>query len=64
MIVEDEWVWVYDYEYWDPDTEKMARSTSPATAGAIKAGLGIPLLHTGRKLRLRDLDDVGRARSD
>jgi len=54
-------VMVYDYEYWDPERSQMLRSLVPATLEAIKSGLGIPLLDTGRPVARTDLDGFGRA---
>jgi hypothetical protein len=54
------WVLVYDYEYWDPRKETMVRAQHSATLEAIKNGLGQPILPSGRKVRLAQLDRSGR----
>ena len=56
-------VMVYDYEYWDPDKGAMLRSHVPATLEAIKSGLGIPLVSTGRWVPLSQIDGLGRVHS-
>lgn len=53
-------IWVYRYRYWDPDRNENGVSREYFTIEAIRAGLGIPLIESGMKVRLRDLDDSGR----
>jgi len=60
-MLSPESVMVYDYEYWDPERSQMLRSQVPATLEAIKSGLGIPLLDTGRAIARAELDALGRA---
>ena len=61
MVTSDHWVMVYDYEYWDPASEHMKISATPATLDAIKNGLGIPILASGRKVAADEIDATGRA---
>jgi hypothetical protein len=56
-------VMVYSYRFWDPDRNEMAVSKHMATLDAIKAGLGIPMPETGRKVPRSDVDPYGRHRS-
>lgn len=57
------YVIVYSYRYWDPDHNEMTVSRHMATLDAIKAGLGIPIPETGRKVPRSDVDPYGRYRS-
>lgn len=52
--------WVYRYRYWDADREENTVSADYFTLDAIRSGLGIPLLESGMKVRLAELDDSGR----
>ena len=53
-------VWVYKYRYWDPKSNEMVTAGREATLDAIKNGLGIPVVESGRKVALSDLDRQGR----
>ena len=56
-------VWVYRYRYWDPTRDENSVSTDYFTMEAIRSGLGIPLVESGKKVRFADLDDSGRFRA-
>ena len=56
-------IWVYRYRYWDEDRNENIMSRDYFTIDAIRAGLGIPLIDSGMKVQLRDLDDSGRFRA-
>jgi hypothetical protein len=60
MVTSDHWEMVYDYEYWDPASEQMKVSVAPATLDAIRNGLGIPILTSGRKVAAAEIDATGR----
>lgn len=53
-------IWVYRYRSWDPTREENVVSNDYFTIDAIRAGLGIPLVESGKKVRFADLDDSGR----
>ena len=59
MLQSDLSVLVYDYEYWDPESQRMVRSARPATLDAIRNGLGVPVLASARRVPLHGLDHTG-----
>lgn len=54
--------WVYKYRYWDDDRQENAVSDEAFTMDAIRSGLGVPVVESGRKVRSEDVDDSGRFR--
>jgi len=60
MDSNDAVVWVYRYRYWDPRWNEMVTATREATLDAIRNGLGVPIVESGRKAQLSDLDGHGR----
>ena len=54
------YVWVYKYRFWDPDRNELATSASFFTIEAIRAGLGMPVIESGIKVEIGELDDYGR----
>ena len=56
MLQSDLTVLVYEYEYWDPESQRMVRSTRPATLEAIRNGLGVPVLSSARRVSLFGVD--------
>lgn len=57
---EDAWVLVFDYEYWDPQRERMIRAEWSAPLDAIRNGLGQAIIDSGRKVKFGQLDAHGR----
>ena len=57
-----EMVVVYRYRYWDPKTNEMILAAREATLVAIKSGLGVPVIESGRKVALSSIDRQGRVR--
>ena len=57
-----DYVVVYLYRYWDPETRDHATSKHLATLDAIKACLGTPITESGRKVPRTDVDYFGRCR--
>jgi hypothetical protein len=49
-----EWVWVYQYTYWDAYDEKQKTSKLYATVELIRNGLGV-IVHTSGKQVRRDI---------
>ena len=64
MESNDNVVWVYRYRYWDPRANEMVTATREATLEAIKSGLGVPVVESGRKAHHSDLDGHGRVMAD
>jgi hypothetical protein len=56
----DGFVVVYHYHYWDEERRQMVVSQREATLQCIKDGLGIPIIESGRKVSLTELDGHGR----
>jgi hypothetical protein len=56
-------VWVYRYRYWDPKSNEMVTAAREATLEAIKNGLGIPVIESGRKVTFSHLDRHGRVQA-
>ena len=56
-----EWLTVYRYQYWDEDSAQHVTSDCEATLECIRRGLGTPILDSGRRARVGDLDASGRA---
>jgi hypothetical protein len=56
------YVVVYRYRYWDPARQAMVVSDTRATLDAIRAGLGIPMTESGRKVPRTAVDPYGRCR--
>ena len=56
-------VWVYHYRYWDAERQEQAVSQDMFTSDAIRAGLGVPIVESGRKVRLDEVDARGRLRA-
>jgi hypothetical protein len=52
---------VYRYRYWDEERGEHVSSDREATLECIRSGLGIPIIDSGRQVRVGDLDAVGRA---
>lgn len=57
-------VWVYRYRYWDPKSNEMVTAGREATLDAIRNGLGVPVIESGRKAAVSDLDAHGRVQDD
>jgi hypothetical protein len=55
---------VYDYRFWNPDTQRMEISKAPATLEAIRAGLGVPVIESGRKVPRSQVDPAGRLKAE
>lgn len=55
-------VWVYHYRFWNPRTNEMLRASRAATLDAIKSGLGVPIVDSGRKIPAGSIDEHGRER--
>jgi len=55
-----EFVVVYHYRYWDERRQEMRVSKWMATLECIRAGLGMPIIETGRKAPLDAVDELGR----
>jgi hypothetical protein len=53
-------VWVYKYRYWDVDRQQPGTSVDMYTMEAIRAGLGVPVLESGMRVREDQLDEHGR----
>jgi len=56
-------VWVYRYRYWDPASNEMVTASREATLDAIRNGLGVPLVESGRKVGLQAIDRQGRVKA-
>ena len=56
-------VWVYRYRFWDPASNEMVTASREATLDAIRNGLGVPLVESGRKVELRAIDRQGRVKT-
>ncbi len=52
--------WGYKYRYWDADLGENAISQDACKLEAIRAGLGVPIIETGIKVRHENVDDSGR----
>ena len=63
MESNDTSVWVYRYRYWDPARNEMVTASREATLDAIKSGLGVPVVESGRKVALKTIDRQGRVRA-
>ena len=55
--------WVYKYRYWDPELNLLATSEEFFTVDAIRAGLGMPIIESGMKVSMSEVDEHGRLRS-
>ncbi len=53
-------VWVYRYRYWDADRQEHADSRDLFTIDAIRAGLGIAIMESARRVRADQVDENGR----
>ena len=51
--------WVYKYRYWDEDLQENAVSEEMFTLEAIRSGLGVAIIESGRKVRFTEVDDAG-----
>ena len=51
--------WVYKYRYWDEDRQENAVSEEMFTLEAIRSGLGVAIIQSGRKVRLTEVDEAG-----
>jgi hypothetical protein len=51
--------WVYKYRFWDEDRQANCVSEEMFTLEAIRAGLGVAIIESGRKVRLADVDEAG-----
>ena len=63
METEGTSVWVYRYRYWDPARNEMMTASREATLDAIKSGLGVPVVESGRKVPMRTIDRQGRVQA-
>lgn len=63
MLETEPTVMVYEFEFWDPDAQSMVRSRTPATLDAIRNGLGVPVISTGRRVSLSRINSQGRVRA-
>ena len=51
--------WIYKYRYWDEERQENAVSDEMFTLEAIRAGLGVAIIESGRKVRLDEVDGFG-----
>lgn len=56
-------VWVYRYRFWDPASNEMVTASREATLDAIRNGLGVPLVESGRKVGVHAIDRQGRVKA-
>ena len=55
-------IWVYKYRFWNPTRDEMVVAPREGTLDAIRNGLGIPILESGKRVARRALDPHGFAR--
>ena len=51
--------WVYKYRFWDEERQQNAVSEEMFTLEAIRSGLGVAVIESGRKVRLKEVDEAG-----
>jgi hypothetical protein len=51
--------WVYKYRYWNEDRQENAVSEEMFTLEAIRSGLGVAIIESGRKVRFNEVDEAG-----
>jgi len=51
--------WVYKYRYWDEERQENAVSDEMFTLEAIRSGLGVAIIESGRKVGVNDVDSAG-----
>ena len=54
-----QFMWVYKYRYWDEERQQNVVSEEMYTLEAIRAGLGIAVIDSGRKVPLQEVDEFG-----
>jgi len=52
--------WVYKYRFWNEDLQQYLTSTQYFTMEAIRSGLGVPIVESGMKVTLDEVDDYGK----
>jgi hypothetical protein len=51
--------WVYKYRYWDEERQENAVSEEMFTLEAIRDGLGVAIIESGRKVGINEVDGAG-----
>jgi hypothetical protein len=54
--------WVYKYRYWDEALQENAVSEQMFTLEAIRDGLGVAIIESGRKVGIHEVDEAGQLR--
>ena len=52
--------WVYKYRYWDEERQENAVSDEMFTLEAIRDGLGVAIIESGRKVGVTQVDEAGK----
>jgi hypothetical protein len=52
--------WVYKYRFWDEERQENAVSEEMFTIEAIRDGLGVAIMESGRKVGVNEVDGAGK----